>query len=189
MKPALFLFGCIVGLMVFGQPGLEGHSNTSSPAEEFYGKYRGKVVNNVDPLMLGRVLVHVPAISELPLPNWAMPCVPYAGENVGLFAMPPVGANVWVEFEGGDPNLPIWTGCFWGRDEIPVTPAIPDLKCFRTESAMIQVNDLSHTLLLSVEGPDGVRKIELRRDGILGTVGESTVSMQPNGEIKIPAGN
>ena len=64
------------------------------------GKYRGKVVNNIDPLMEGRIIALVPAISELPL-TWATPCVPYAGRGVGFFAVPPIGANVWIEFEGG----------------------------------------------------------------------------------------
>jgi len=70
-----------------------------------FGKYRGKVVDNLDPLMLGRLIILVPAVSEFPL-SWAMPCVPYAGKDVGFFALPPMAANVWVEFEGGDPNYP-----------------------------------------------------------------------------------
>ena len=48
-----------------------------------------------------------------------MPCAPFAGSGVGFFALPPVGANVWVEFEGGDPDYPIWSGCFWGAGEVP----------------------------------------------------------------------
>jgi len=68
---------------------------------DFYGKYRSKVVNNIDPLMLGRLVVLAPAISDLPL-SWAIPCVLYAGKDVGFFALPPLGANVWVEFTVGD---------------------------------------------------------------------------------------
>ena len=51
--------------------------------------------------------------------SWAYPSVPYAGLQTGFYAIPPVGANVWVEFEGGDPDHPIWTGCFWGPGEAP----------------------------------------------------------------------
>jgi hypothetical protein len=91
----------------------------------FYGKYRGKVANNVDPLQTGRIQVAVPEVLGDGLPSWAMPCVPFAGPGVGFFALPPVQANVWVEFEGGDPDFPIWSGCFWGPGEIPAQPPAP----------------------------------------------------------------
>jgi len=91
---------------------------------KFFGKYRGKVENNVDSMLqLGRIQVSVPdALGEGRM-SWAMPCVPYAGSGVGFFAIPPVGANVWVEFEGGNLDSPIWSGCFWGRGEVPAQPA------------------------------------------------------------------
>jgi uncharacterized protein involved in type VI secretion and phage assembly len=81
---------------------------------QFFGKYRGKVKNNVDPMQQGRIHVSVPAVLGEGSLSWAMPCVPYAGSQVGFFAIPPVDANVWVEF-GGDPDAPIWSGCFWAR--------------------------------------------------------------------------
>ena len=58
----------------------------------FFGKYRGKVVNNLDPMQLGRVQVSVPAILGEGRMSWAMPCTPYAGSGVGFFAIPPVDA-------------------------------------------------------------------------------------------------
>src|SRR5689334_1403488 len=92
--------------------------------KRFYGKYRGKVIDNVDPLFLGRIMALVPAISEIPL-TWAMPCVPYAGPGVGFYAIPPLDANVWIEFEGGDPDYPIWTGCFWEEGQVPLEAPPP----------------------------------------------------------------
>jgi type VI secretion system (T6SS) baseplate-like injector VgrG len=89
----------------------------------FYGKYRGTVVNNIDPMTKGRLMVSVPAVTPSSSLNWAMPCTPYAGDGVGLFMLPPIGANLWVEFEGGDPDYPIWSGCFWGDGEAPVNAA------------------------------------------------------------------
>ena len=77
-----------------------------------YGKYRGQVASNADPANRGRLQVSVPALLGDQL-VWAMPCAPYAGNGVGLFALPPVGTGVWVEFEGGDLDYPIWSGCFW----------------------------------------------------------------------------
>ena len=72
----------------------------------YYGKFRGTVVNNVDPMQIGRILVSVPDASG-PVPtSWAMPCLPVSGIQSGIFTVPPVGAGVWVEFEQGDPDYP-----------------------------------------------------------------------------------
>jgi len=109
---------------------------------QFFGKYRGKVISNVDPMMLGRVQVSVPAVLGGGLLSWAMPCVPYAGPGVGFFAIPPIGANLWVEFEGGDPDYPIWAGCFWGLGEVPAMPALAAMKIFKTDGVTLTINDL-----------------------------------------------
>jgi hypothetical protein len=104
-------------------------SADGAPAK-YYGKYRGLVVENIDPEQIGRVLVQVPdVLGELPS-SWAMPCVPAAGIQSGCFIVPPIGSQVWVEFEQGDPDYPIWTGGFWGVvADVPVfaiaPPAIP----------------------------------------------------------------
>ena len=98
---------------------------------KYYGKYRGMVMNNIDPMQLGRLLVQVPDVSGLLPSSWAMPCVPIAGLQTGMFALPIIGSGVWVEFEQGDPDYPIWVGCFWGSAaEVPALarltpPAVP----------------------------------------------------------------
>jgi uncharacterized protein involved in type VI secretion and phage assembly len=84
----------------------------------FFGKYRGIVTENKDPKALGRIQAEVPAVSGMKK-NWANPCTPYAGKDVGFYTIPPVGAKVWIEFEGGNPNFPIWSGCFWQDGEVP----------------------------------------------------------------------
>lgn len=104
-----------------------------------FGKYRGLVAANDDPLGQGRIQVRVPAVlGEQTL--WALPCAPYAGPDVGFLALPPVGANVWVEFEGGDRAHPIWAGCFWDRNELPQDCA-PDTAVFRTPGATIRIQE------------------------------------------------
>ncbi len=108
----------------------------------FFGKYRGKVENNIDPQFLARIQVSVPAVLGNGSLSWAMPSVPYAGAGVGWFAIPPVGANVWVEFEGGDPDYPIWSGCFWGVGEAPASPAVPQTKVFKTDGITLTLSDL-----------------------------------------------
>lgn len=108
---------------------------------EFFGKYRGQVENNLDPMMQGRLQVSVPAVLGEGTLSWAMPCAPFAGDGVGFFALPPVGANVWVEFEGGDPDHPIWAGCFWGAGEVPAQPALPFVKVLQTDHLMLKLDD------------------------------------------------
>jgi uncharacterized protein involved in type VI secretion and phage assembly len=89
-------------------------------SQKYLGKYRGVVVNNVDPMQQGRLLVQVPDVTGLAPGTWAIPCVPIAGPQTGMMALPMPGSGVWVEFEQGNPDHPIWVGCFWGSAaEVP----------------------------------------------------------------------
>lgn len=86
----------------------------------FIGKYRGTVVDNNDPLQMGRLSVQVSDVSNIQTSTWAMPSAPFVGPQSGCVAVPPVGASVWVEFEQGDSDYPIWSGGFWGSSgEVP----------------------------------------------------------------------
>ena len=88
---------------------------------KFYGKYRGTVLTNVDPLQTGRLLVTVPDVHGIAPSSWAMPCFAFAGKQMGEWALPQIGAHVWVEFEQGDPDRPIWVGGYWRTAaEVPV---------------------------------------------------------------------
>lgn len=138
---------------------------------QFFGKYRGKVENNLDPMDMGRLQVSVPAVLGDGKLSWAMPCVPYAGPGIGLFLIPPVGANIWVEFEGGDPDYPIWTGCFWATREIPAKPAMADIKILKTDSGMITINDLPGVEGITIETTAGM-KIDIDTTGIEITNGQ-----------------
>lgn len=107
---------------------------------EYFGKYRGQVVDNADPLKRGRLKVTVPQVLGR-VAVWAVPCVPYAGPNVGFYAMPENGTGVWVEFEAGDPSHPIWTGCFWAEGDIAQADADPKVKFFKTLKFTLRVDD------------------------------------------------
>ncbi|GAA3903969.1 phage baseplate assembly protein V [Sphingomonas limnosediminicola] len=109
----------------------------------YFGKFRGKVFNSVDPLNLGRVQAIVPDVTGSNPTGWAMPCFPVAG----MFMAPAVGANVWVEFEKGDLERPIWTGCFYADEaEVPVLDApLPGGSVITMETAgqnRIAISDL-----------------------------------------------
>ena len=115
--------------------------------KQFFGKYRATVVNNIDPLQIGRIQVIVPDVSSVLPTSWAMPCAPVAGINMGMFAVPPIGSGVWIEFEQGDPDYPIWVGCFWGTAaEVPVMartvpPAVPGITLQTTLKNGIVISD------------------------------------------------
>jgi hypothetical protein len=112
----------------------------------YFGKYRGVVTDNNDPSRRGRIRAMVPdVLGQLPS-GWAMPCVPYAGDGVGFHAIPEPDTGVWVEFEGGDPDYPIWSGTFWADGELPTdgqgAEASPELKIMRSrEGLMVTMDD------------------------------------------------
>jgi uncharacterized protein involved in type VI secretion and phage assembly len=125
---------------------------------QYFGKYRGTVVQNVDPEQRGRLMVSVPAVTGTGQLNWALPSVPFAGPGVGFFAIPPVGANVWVEYEAGDSNVPIWSGCFWGmRGEAPASPAVPQQLVIKTLTCTLTMSELPQNAGITLETAAGMK--------------------------------
>ncbi len=131
----------------------------------FYGKFRGVVTDNRDPLFLGRVRARVQDVLGDNNSGWALPSLPYAGRGVGLFLVPPVDASVWIEFEHGDPDYPIWTGCFWSQGELPATPAVAEMKVLKTDAGTITINDLPGIGGITIETSAGM-KIVINMQGI-----------------------
>jgi hypothetical protein len=120
----------------------------------YYGKYRGTVTDNNDPLRLGRIQASVPGVVGDVSTGWAVPCAPYAGTNAGFFTVPPVGTGVWIEFEAGDVSRPIWTGTWWGTGEPPLneqgSPPQTTTKIWRSEQGlMLVLDDAAQTITLS----------------------------------------
>jgi uncharacterized protein involved in type VI secretion and phage assembly len=142
----------------------------------FFGKYRGTVVSNEDDTHRGRLKVKVPAVLGA-LELWAMPCVPYAGPDVGFLALPPSGAGVWVEFEGGDPSFPIWVGCFWANGEAP-EEAKASLKIWKTPGAVVRIDDEAGELSMD----NGSARIELA-DGVTTEAGQAKHEVGAGGVV------
>lgn len=119
----------------------------------YYGKYRGTVLNNLDPEQKGRLQLAVPDVLGLTPTTWAMPCLPVAGLQSGVYSVPPVGSGVWVEFEQGDPDFPIWVGAYWGTGaELPALTKLvpPAVNAFAVQTT------LQHGFLVSdAPGPTG----------------------------------
>jgi hypothetical protein len=119
---------------------------------KYLGKYRGVVVNNIDPMQMGRVMVSVPDIGPIPS-SWAMPCLPASGINTGIFTVPQMGAGVWVEFEHGDPDYPIWVGGYWGS--AAETPAMAKTVPPGVNGVTIQTTLGNSIVISDVPGPTG----------------------------------
>jgi len=132
---------------------------------QFFGKFRGVVTDNRDPLMLGRIRARVQDVLGENESGWALPSLPCAGNGVGLFLVPPVDASVWIEFEHGDPDYPIWTGCFWSQGELPATPAVAEMKVLKTDLGTIIINDLPGAGGITIETTAGM-KIVIDMTGI-----------------------
>ena len=130
---------------------------TDAPAvTRFLGKYRGTVVNNIDPMLRGRLLVTVPDAIGLTPSSWAEPCVPLAGPTgppMGVYMVPPIGAGVWVEFEQGDVNYPIWVGCRWGSPSD--VPPLAHLGLPISPNIVLQTAGQNSIVISDLPGPTG----------------------------------
>jgi len=137
----------------------------------YVGKYRGTVVDNVDPMRIGRLRALVPdVLGDTPC-TYAMPCLPVAGPQMGQYVVPPVGAGVWVEFEQGDVNFPIWTGCWYGSAaEVPAAalegvPTSPNILIQSSGGRSILLSDLPGGPGITLQTPSGA-KLVINDEGI-----------------------
>jgi uncharacterized protein involved in type VI secretion and phage assembly len=122
----------------------------ATSAITYFGKYRGTVVDNIDPQQIGRVMALVPDVLGESPSSWAMPCVPAAGIQSGIFIVPPVGSSVWMEFEQGNPDYPIWTGGFW-----PLVSALPTQAVADEQSIVLQTTGQNSVAISDMPGPLG----------------------------------
>lgn len=124
------------------------------PNKQYLGLYRGTVVQNIDPEQRGRLMLTIPDVVGLIPSTWAEPCAPLAGPTgppMGVFMVPPIGAGVWVEFEQGDPNLPVWLGCRWSAaSDVPLLaragiPASPNIVMQTLGQHAFMISDMPPT--------------------------------------------
>jgi uncharacterized protein involved in type VI secretion and phage assembly len=161
--------------------------------KKYFGKHRGTVLNNVDPLNRGRILAQVPAVSSLFPSTWCEPCLPLAGIQMGAYFVPQIEAGVWIEFEEGDPSRPIWTGCYWGSAaEVPVL-ALAGLPA--SPSIVLQTSGQNTIMISDVPGAAGgillktaTATVSISDTGIILQSGSSSLSLLPSGAVAITNG-
>jgi uncharacterized protein involved in type VI secretion and phage assembly len=142
----------------------------------FYGKYRGIVTNIEDEKKLGRIRAKVPAVFGDKETGWALPSVPYAGKGVGFYFIPPIHACVWIEFEDGMTDRPIYSGCFWDEKEVPA-PANPAVKMIKTNFATITLDDKKNEIVIQTNSSTTTTKIVMHDGEIELITGQSHVKM------------
>ncbi|HET7270519.1 MAG TPA: phage baseplate assembly protein V [Rubrobacter sp.] len=160
-------------------------------SEPFYGKYRGVVTDNKDPLMTGRVKARVPDVMGEKETGWAMPCAPFGGSGVGFFALPTVGAGVWIEFEHGDPDYPVWSGCWFGSAaEMPPILLAPPYK-----KTLIKTEGGNSVLLDDTPGIGGItletsggQKVVMNATGVEITNGQGASIKLTGPQVSINGG-
>lgn len=147
---------------------------TQHSAGRVFGKYRGQVTDIADPENIGRIMALVPSVlGEEPV-GWALPAFPFTGDGSGQVMLPAVGAMVWIEFEGGNLDFPIWSGGFF----LPGQRPSPD-----TTGAHVIVTPGGHRLVLDDDAGSvviehaGGAKVELSASGITLSIGASTMAM------------
>jgi uncharacterized protein involved in type VI secretion and phage assembly len=135
-------------------------------ASTYYGKYRGVVTDNQDSRRMGRVRARVPEVLGDTESGWALPCVPYAGDGSGVYTVPEPGTGVWIEFEAGDILRPIWSGCWWGENQLPQgqgRATTPSLKVVRSEQGlMVALDDDGQTIHVSDQNGQNMLEIQVR---------------------------
>jgi uncharacterized protein involved in type VI secretion and phage assembly len=160
-------------------------------SEKYYGKYRGVVTDNKDPLMTGRVKARVPDVMGEKETGWAMPCAPFGGSGVGFFALPTVGAGVWIEFEHGDPDYPVWSGCWFGSAaEMPPILLAPPYK-----KTLIKTEGGNSVLLDDTPGIGGItletsggQKVVMNATGVEITNGQGASIKLTGPQVSINGG-
>lgn len=138
----------------------------------FYGKYRGLVADNQDPRNMGRIKAQVPEVLGDVETGWALPCAPYSGDGSGAYMVPEPGAGVWIEFEAGDVSRPIWSGCWWGDNQVPGgasgAPATPPVKVIRSEKGlMVTMDDAGQTIHVSDDSGQNMLEIQVQMGKIV----------------------
>lgn len=144
-----------------------------------FGKYRGLVTEVGEGDDLGKIKTRVPEIyGDENISPWALPSVPFAGQDHGLVVLPEEDDGVWIEFEAGDISRPIWTGCWWADDEMP-EPASPQARILVTTAGHKVVLDEEENKIQLLH-PDGA-EITMTDSDITIKIGSTQIVLSSSG--------
>lgn len=130
----------------------------------YYGKYKAFIVDTNDPDKRGRIKVKCPSVLGEALSNWCEPCVPIAYDYGGDFVIPKVGEAVWVEFEEGNINKPIYTGGWWSTNTAPNKEYDPDVRIIEWNGCKITMSGKDDNAVLTLSA--GGSSITVSRLGV-----------------------
>ena len=123
-----------------------------------------------------------------------MPCLPVAGIQNGMFTVPIIGSGVWIEFEQGDPDYPIWIGCFYGSPaEVPamariVPPGVPGITLQTPLQNGLTISDVpGPTGGILIKTPTGAM-ISVNDTGIIISNGKGAIINMASNTIDINGG-
>jgi phage baseplate assembly protein gpV len=148
--------------------------------KKFYGVVVGKVINPVDPMMLGRVQVQLPFIDSVDLSPWARVATMMAGPTHGTYFIPDIGDEVLVAFEHGDINVPYVIGSLWNATAPPPLPSpLPQIRTIRTLAGnQIMFMEIPPTIIIST--PSG-QTVLLAPTGVQILSHASLINISPDG--------
>jgi hypothetical protein len=145
---------------------------------QFWGKYRATVIQTLTGDDFGKLVVSAPDVygdTQSP-PVW--PCAPFAGPNHGFVAIPEVGDGVWIEFEGGDPSQPVWTGGWWAKNDLS-SPTQTNVRTWVTSKGMQIVMDDGQTQMSLIHPQGG--SIVLTSTDITLSIGSTSLKLNSSG--------
>jgi phage baseplate assembly protein gpV len=158
-----------------------GEATAAEVDPKIYGVVVGRVINVLDPLLLGRVQVQLPAIDALDLSPWARVATPAASMASGFYWIPNPGDEVLVAFEHGDLNAPYIIGCLWSATMVPPLPSpVPQIRLIRTPLGnQIMFTEAPPTITITTASM--TQTIILNPTGIQIIAGTNVINMTPDG--------
>lgn len=152
----------------------------------FYGTYKGQVVDNQDPDGQGKLKVHCPTIHGDTYPDtWAWPISPFAGRQFGFFAIPDKDEWVWVVFDHGRPEYPIWSGGWWG-DGDPTSDMVPtNVVLAVKEGLKVILNRQDKSILIQKDAQNSI----LIDDNGITIITNKDVKVTAQGDVDVKANN
>jgi uncharacterized protein involved in type VI secretion and phage assembly len=167
----------------------------TSAETTYTGKYRGSVVSNIDLMKRGRLLVKcADPLGEIPA-FWCEAATPLAGTGSGMFVTPMPNAGVWVEFEQGNLDRPVWTG-FWrgGPEDMPAealaaTPGVPAIVLSTSPLNAISISDTPGPAPGGIVIRHGAAFIAINELGIQISNGQgATITLGPGPLVNVNVG-